>query len=687
MQQYVVLHTAQREKIKNIFIRCHKIIWNSEKRNPYSAFVECIKLLFIKLQNDQHLHEQYTVQDGVLRVRENDNRFSQVWIQRTISSGTKDPVNDILFFELLQKQNDGESIFSAADRVHLNPATIMNLAGELECYDLFHVDEDMPGKLFEIFLDALMRGSVLGQYFTPQSIVYLATELADPHINAEHVDRVIDTCCGSGGFLIAALKHMRTKIWQEPQWDDAKKEHYLEHIAKHCIYGMDVAQEPALYKIARMNMALHSGQLGNIFYGDALEQHASLPDGSFDVVLSNPPFSMRYGGTDPTHGHVLKQYALAQKETQKGSIVRGRVRAVILFIERYYTLLKPGGRLLTLIDDTVLESEDMGYVRDFIREHFIVRAVISLPGDAFRMANARVKTSLLFLQKKNRTASCDSQHHQDIQGDVFMFPAMYLGLDDLPTQSKTRIGQRREETAEEIEYILREHQNFVHGNHSDYSVSASDIQSRLDVKFCAYKKTIWQGNTAQVQDILSLCNDHISPHADEVYSFLKIHYNGRCSLQCSSKGRDIPDKKLTCLQEGDLVFSMYNALHGAIAYITKEFAGYVVTTNYFVTRTQHQHDALYLWQLLRKTDFRMLVLVDAVGIGRKTVSWNTIKNITVPFISVAERKAMASAIIELWEKEQQWKDDVRSWEKNIDERFGLESEYVRRAFHSMKPPR
>ena len=61
----------------------------------------------------------------------------------------------------------------------------------------------------------------------------------------------------------------------------------------------------------------------------------------------------------------------------------------------------------------------------FIRERFLIRAIISLPGDTFRRSGSRVKTFVLLLEKK-RTQT-------DKQPGCFAFFSEYLGIDDLNT--------------------------------------------------------------------------------------------------------------------------------------------------------------------------------------------------------------------------------------------------------------
>ena len=86
---------------------------------------------------------------------------------------------------------------------------------------------------------------------------------------------------------------------------------------------------------------------------------------------------------------VLLQYKLAIKKPGTADI-RPSLRSSVMYLERYHDLLRSGGKLITVIDDTLLASKDFAYVRDYIRENFLVRAIISLPGDTFRRSGSRV---------------------------------------------------------------------------------------------------------------------------------------------------------------------------------------------------------------------------------------------------------------------------------------------------------
>ena len=76
------------------------------------------------------------------------------------------------------------------------------------------------------------------------------------------------------------------------------------------------------------------------------------------------------------------------------------------------------------------------YVRDFIRDKFLICAIVSLPGDTFRRSGSRVKTSVLLLEKKRMQT--------DKQPGCFAFFSEYLGIDDLtPRASDADISAAR----------------------------------------------------------------------------------------------------------------------------------------------------------------------------------------------------------------------------------------------------
>ena len=698
------LKKIDKEDAQKLFLSCHNYIRKAEKSNAFFAFMEFVKVVFLKLYHDRSIHEQYHQQEPIpeLRVPKSSVAFSVHWIESR-EGDTLNPLSDLQYKKLLKDiedniiKNNKKRIFDSNDVIKLKPQTIKAIVKKLERYDLYGIDEDLNGRLFETFLSATMRGKDLGQYFTPRSIVLLATKLAKLKANENHIDKVIDACCGTGGFLIEALALMRNSIRDNQSYTDADKKDLILKLCNECLYGIDAAKAPDLARIARINMYLH-GDGGSHIYNcegldkeirieptDSQELKAEIEDlkkdikkiGGFDVALTNPPFSMWYEMENEDDKRILEQYILAHKNNGTNQL-RGKVRSMELFIERYYNILNPNGKLITIIDETILSAPKFSVTRDFIRSRFKIKAVISLHGDAFRMSGARVKTSLVYLEKKENISVQ--------QSSVFMYPSIYLGVDDLPvTSNKSKIEEAREKANKEIETICNEFDKFTRGENIDWTVSPEKINDRLDVKSCLSKPGRFVGKWKQAgyeikelsgvaTPVENIIKPKDSEYANNEYHILTITYEGRTKTEEIRKGKDIGYSKMKVVHAGDLVFSEYNSIQGAIGFITPEFEGALASGSYTVVRCENDIDTLYLWSIMRTTELRNEMLSSAIGVGRQTIDWSNISKIQVPFPDKNERERIYNNIVSAWKKEKEIIDTFNQLGIDLDKKFNVESE-------------
>ena len=714
LERTVTLKKTNKEEAQKLFRQCHKYIWNTEKRGPNSAFMEFVKLIFLKLFNDKDLHTQYDINaDGNLVVPESANMFSVKWIEKAEAMDVVNPIIDIQFKKLMDMLNDEvrrkkkKILFDETENIDLKASTIKGVVKKLEHSDLYGIDEDLNGRLFETFLNATMRGADLGQYFTPRSIVLLGALIADLQVNEGYIDKVLDASCGTGGYLIEALTIMRNKIRNNNSYTDNQKEKLIDDLCYDHLYGIDAAKDPKLARIARINMYLHGDGGSHIYMADGLDKNLHidksesiesqnemremkdyfLPN-SFNVVLTNPPFSMWYESKNEAQNKILSQYELIKTEgTDKK---RNRLRGSAMFIERYYNLLKPGGKLISVIDETVLSSQEYDYVRKFIRDKFIIRAIISLHGDAFQQSKARVKTALIYLTKKINP--------NESQSDVFMRPSICLGVDDLPITTKpSKVAEARCLAEQEIISILNEFHQFKKGEQGKWRVKADRLKCRLDVKYCVPEQgryiEKWTKQGYEIKALEELCTPReelIRPKRDypeEEFRILTIKYSGRCSAEEIRLGEEIEYSKMKIVRTGDLVFSEYNAFHGAIGYITEEFDNALASGSYIVIRCNNVEDSLYLWSILRTTELRSDLLTTAVGMGRQTISWDNIKLIQVPLLPPNKRKNIVNKIVIAWQQEKEAIERVDNIKLDLDKEFGVEGEESKYRFIAFKPPK
>lgn len=708
-----VLERPTMDTVKKAFLRCHRIIWKSEKMPPQAAFLEFAKLMFVKLWEDRRLRDDPRHMEAISKgepLPADAVRYSTRWIQRQ-EADVPSPLDAILFRQLVETleqdiaQRRRKRIFEDDERLNLSPGTIKRVVEQLQDYYLFGIDEDLNGRMFEAFLAATMRGQALGQYFTPRSIVKVMTRLGHPIAMRGKVERVIDACCGTGGFLIEALTKMRRQIYDNTSLTKAERTRLLEEVANEAIFGVDAGRKPAIARVARINMYLHGDGGTRVYMTDALravpqpsgadsleireevaELRELLQDGlKFDLVLTNPPFSMDYSSTVPEEKEVLDDYELATY----GGKRRRSLRSSVMFLERYHDLLKPGGRLLTVIDDSVLGGKNYAFVRDFIRDKFIIRGIISLHGDAFQRAGARAKTSVLYLTKRS--------DESEGQPDIFVYETRYIGLDDVVPKTPASVAETaRARAVEEIDEIVDAFLDYEQGKRGVWIVRADRLTGRLDAKYlrpwsAATLAPQWKaaGATSALLDDLV---DHVeSPTVidpDAEYTFIRVTYSGECQRGERRLGREITYAQITTAREGDIVISGMGAVYRAICVIPKDMEDLLISHEFTILRLKPgvKADPMYLWSVLRTAAIVAQWLSGASGLARHRVEWELLRKQPVPLLPYSRQKEIGELYRQAQALEQQITALKQSAVKAISN-LELEGEAARDRLARGKPPR
>lgn len=121
----------------------------------------------------------------------------------------------------------------------------------------------------------------------------------------------------------------------------------------------------------------------------------------FQFALTNPPFSMRKKASEADQRIILQDYNIREyKDSQDKTRLKSSLKSNVMFLERYHDILDDNGTLITVIDESVLNTDSDRSFRDWMLRNYYVKAVISLPQWAFFEAGSNVKTSILFLVKK-----------------------------------------------------------------------------------------------------------------------------------------------------------------------------------------------------------------------------------------------------------------------------------------------
>lgn len=290
---------------------------------------------------------------------------------------------------------------------------------------------DILGEFFEKIVRTEFKQSK-GQYLTHVNIVRFilraleVEKLALKLINEEkRLPYILDPACGSGTFLIEAMKLITSYILANQ--DKLKKSKSVKEFvemmfpksrrnawANWYIYGIEINTD--LATATKVNMVGHGDGSANIEAKDGLldfeeytkdllqvkkssDVYSKPINEQFDIVVSNPPFSITID--KDTAKNLSKVFIWGEKIKQQLDKAKKKKEVSIenLFIERWYQLLKPKGRLGVVLPESVFDTTANRYVRLFIYKYFWIKAIVSLPDLAFQPYTP-TKTSLLFAQKK-----------------------------------------------------------------------------------------------------------------------------------------------------------------------------------------------------------------------------------------------------------------------------------------------
>lgn len=698
------------ENLISLFQKIHKYIWSKEKMSPSAAFGELIKILFVKLRCDKKIHEKY---GKAPEPSYKDIVFSAYWISTQTENDS--PINEPLLKNLLEsleidiQRRKKKRFFDKGEQIQLNPDTIKWVIKELENIDLYGMEEDVHGRMFEAFLDATARGRELGQFFTPRDIVDLMVGLANISVSKNYIETVLDACCGSGGFLISALNYMLKKASAIPGLSTSEKEKLLERIRQKSLFGIDAGSNPPIYRIARMNMYLHGDGGSNIFWADALDktigqvgrndvEHSLeleelrkivIKDGTkFDVILTNPPFSLKYNREDQYQKDVLNQYDV-QVDRKTGKVLKSLLSSV-MFIERYRDLISDNGKIYAIIDESILSGQSYQYVRNYIRQQFIILGVISLPGDAFRRSAARVKTSILILRLKKG---------DEEQSDVFMASSIFLGIEE---KTAKRIGLTginiEEEKKLEANNIIKQFHDYLNGKNGEYVIPATEIEDRLDVKFSLNRKVeraklaIWTQNqieTVQLDEVLKHATKRsVIVSEDNDYQFLRVSYDGQVIDGEIINGDECSYSNLFVTKEWDILYSNMGLGRGAIGIVQPYNAGKFVSNEYTILTASSEEEAVYYVNFIRTKEVLADILSANTGMNRGRIQWDAIKTIRVPKYcpNSSSTLSLVKDLKTFWKAYSELKNQQNMHSSRLNERVGINERDSFWRWLAYKPP-
>lgn len=691
----------QRPSLKTLvktFNDCHDLIWKKEKISPTDAFYEFAKIMFIKIREDGKIR---ALIDKGTKLKPENFVFSTDWIDSQVKV-EPNPFDVILFRQIREslekqiKEKSKKRIFNKDEGLDLKPSTIYEVVKQLQNYDLYGIDEDLNGRMFETFLNATVRGRGLGQYFTPRGVVHYMIQTSPLSISADEklplddrISYVLDGCCGSGGFLIDAMARFIQQIKNISHFTDKQRITYENEVKNNHIYGIEATSK--ISRICRLNMYLHGDGGSKIFQTDTLDKDFTIEEGiseessegikeldkiinekklKFDVILSNPPFSMSYSSSDTHEKKVLEQYAIAK--TSSGEISTSE-KSNVLFLERYTDLLKPEtGELLTIIDDTVLNGENSQWYRDFILKNYIIIQIISLPFNTFFRAEANIKTSIIHLRKKIESEK---------QGSIFMAITNNVGHDDhsrdTPERNNMPIVAK---FFEEWKTKGKMESQIIHNQSLDeslscplqiFEVSGKDFKSKrfdafyyspelkqLQEKLKKLKKDgkikLLTGNDFDLipemkKEIDGTNKGKYTKFEGKIFKYFEIGdvtRDGTITKFKEDYFESLPTRARLCVKKDDVICARNISSRGTTVLIPNWYDGNIVTTGFLGIRPKSHDEALLIWSVLESEMFRKQIYYLAITASQPEIREGIFKSeflIPFPINKKEEKKIIDNA--------------------------------------------
>lgn len=135
-------------------------------------------------------------------------------------------------------------------------------------------------EIYETILKDLQSAGKSGEFYTPRAVTDFVVKMVNPKVG----ESIADFACGTGGFLVSALNHMKEEVNNTTS----------NEVLQKSFYGVEKKSLP--YLLCTTNMLLHDINEPQIIRGNSLEKNVRdyEDNDKFDVILMNPP----YGGTE-----------------------------------------------------------------------------------------------------------------------------------------------------------------------------------------------------------------------------------------------------------------------------------------------------------------------------------------------------------------------------------------------------
>jgi type I restriction enzyme M protein len=326
---------------------------NKKRYEVYSArFGDDKKRIEEKMKLDRFYLPPNSSFDFIYNKMEEDNIGEEVnKVLHRIEDANKEKLDGVFSVDF-----NSESVLGKLEQRN---KMLRNLIEDFAKIDLSDVGDDIIGNSYMYMIERFGAdaGKKAGEFFTTKSVARLVAMLAEP----KEGDRICDPACGSGGLLLLAGEEVEKKGSKN-----------------YALYGQE--STGSTYQLARMNMFLHGKDSARLEWGDTLNNPLLVENDQlmhFDVLVANPPFSLKKWGAEHAEGDKYKRFWRGVPPKDKGDFA---------FITHMIETAKPKtGRVAVIVPHGVLfRGGAEGKIREQLLRENIIDAVIGLPAGLFQ---------------------------------------------------------------------------------------------------------------------------------------------------------------------------------------------------------------------------------------------------------------------------------------------------------------
>jgi type I restriction enzyme M protein len=387
---------------------------------------QLVWMLFLKVFDDREAEQEMI--DGNYRTPIPEPLRWRSWAKDPEGiTGDKllDFVNDDLFKTLKELAATGKnaalagvvkSVFEDAYNYMKSGTLMRQVVNKLEEIDFNKTsDKHEFGDLYEKILSDLQNAGNAGEYYTPRAVTQFIVDMVDPTLD----DKILDPACGTGGFLVCAIEHLRKK-YAKSGADEAK-------IQKN-IHGVE--KKPLPHLLCTTNMILHGIDVPSQIRHDNTLARPLRDYGKRDkvnVIITNPPF----GGMEEDGIENMFPAAFKTRETAD------------LFLVLIMTLLDHGGRAALVLPDGTLFGEGVKTrIKEKLLEECNLHTIVRMPKGVFAPYTS-IKTNLLFFTKGEPTREVWYYEHPYPEGAKSYSKTKPMRIEEFATEKKWW-GKRKE---------------------------------------------------------------------------------------------------------------------------------------------------------------------------------------------------------------------------------------------------